>query len=178
MLFCDILRCSFLFKTIQARRKTMSVYLEATRDGQPLLPTIIFSAREFGLLQRVLGTLADSHNDPHRAYIDGWNIARVEDEPRGYLPWYMSSHNVEEDQEAPPFGSHEALIVYEHVLSIVELSDERIVAIVSQAYGDKLQREIPFNETTVLEWFKARLTDLLLVLKTISETQNGKLNFI
>jgi len=90
----------------------------------------------------------------------------------------MSSHNVEEDQEAPPFGSHEALIVYEHVLSIVELSDERIVAIVSQAYGDKLQREIPFNETTVLEWFKARLNGPSSGAENNFRNANGKLNFI
>jgi len=32
----------------------MSVYLEATRDGQPLLPTIIFSARDLDFSKEFL----------------------------------------------------------------------------------------------------------------------------
>ena len=157
----------------------MGVYLEVLQHGQRILPIIHLRGLEFGLLQRVLGILMGSRENPHQAYVEGWKISRVEDDPAGYLPWYMSSNNVEDGQEAPSFGSYEGRVVLEHMLSIgiAELSNERIITIVAKAYDEKLRREIPFKETEVLDWFKARREDLFLVLRTLSEAPDGKLNF-
>jgi hypothetical protein len=150
----------------------MAVYMKVVGpSGEDLSDTIDESARSYDVLLRTLSLLLGSEKEPFKAYANGWRIARVENDPAGFLPWFMCM------REGNVFGSHEAEVVLEHLRNVnfTDIDDTRLKAALSEAYDYRLRSEIPYKADEVLAWFRMARDELLVLLMILEQHEGSRL---
>lgn len=148
----------------------MSVYIQvADKDGNHIAKECSESLSGYTDLVTALSILLRSTETPWEKWQSGWKISRIEDDPAGYLPWFLCLN----DKDGIPFGQHEAEVVLEHIKKIgfEDMDDAHLTAALDRNLGSGQ----PFDGAACLRWFRMYRDAIIARLRMIVVTDGSHL---